>query len=135
MTLAHIQGRSVDRLTDQCLSPAAAVAAAAAAAAAAPPAAFAPLSSQVSLCSSLEPGKVRAGKVNELFVYDNFSRVPVEEVQAGDICALTGIADIGVSGVSGYWGLIGAGCKCCRAPPTLPHGVMNRRGGVVACGM
>jgi hypothetical protein len=30
-------------------------------------------------------------------VYDNFSRVPVEEVQAGDICALTGISDIGVS--------------------------------------
>jgi predicted membrane GTPase involved in stress response len=51
----------------------------------------------VALCSSLAPGKVRAGKVNELFVYDNFSRVPVEEVQAGDICAFTGIGDIGVS--------------------------------------
>jgi hypothetical protein len=44
----------------------------------------------------LEPGKVRNGKVNEVFVYDNFSRVPVEEVQAGDICAITGIQDIGV---------------------------------------
>ena len=33
-------------------------------------------------------------KVNELFVYDNFSRTPVDEVQAGDICALTGIQDI-----------------------------------------
>jgi predicted membrane GTPase involved in stress response len=53
---------------------------------------------QVSLCSSLTPGKVRPGKVNELFVYDNFSRVPVEEVQAGDICAMTGISDIGVRG-------------------------------------
>lgn len=52
---------------------------------------------QLSLCSSLEPGRVRPGKVNELFVYDNFSRVPVEEVQAGDICAVTGIQDIGVS--------------------------------------
>lgn len=57
----------------------------------------------MSLCSSLEPGKVRKGKVNELFVYDNFSRVPVEEVQAGDICALTGISDIGVS-VCGWVG-------------------------------
>lgn len=54
---------------------------------------------QVSICSSLEPeGKCRMGKVNELFVYDNFSRAAVEEVQAGDICALTGIADISVSG-------------------------------------
>jgi GTP-binding protein len=41
--------------------------------------------------------QVRPGKVNELFVYDNFSRVAVEEVQAGDICAVTGIQDIGVS--------------------------------------
>ncbi|WIA43813.1 hypothetical protein OEZ86_010230 [Tetradesmus obliquus] len=60
----------------------------------------------LSICSSLEPGKVRPGKVNELFVrpgkvnelfvYDNFSRIPVEEVQAGDICAVTGIQDIGI---------------------------------------
>ena len=49
----------------------------------------------VSICSSLdETGKCRAGKVGELFVYDNFSRVGVDEVQAGDICALTGIQDI-----------------------------------------
>jgi GTP-binding protein len=48
----------------------------------------------VAICSSLEPGKVRAAKVNELFVYDNFARVPVDEVAAGDICALTGISDI-----------------------------------------
>jgi GTP-binding protein len=52
----------------------------------------------VSICSSLEAGKCRVGKVNELFVYDNFLRVPVEEVQAGDICALTGIQDIMVRG-------------------------------------
>lgn len=50
---------------------------------------------QVSICTSLDPeGKCRIGKVNELFVYDNFYRVAVEEVQAGDICALTGIQDI-----------------------------------------
>eukprot|EP00882_Tetradesmus_deserticola_P000261 GHRQ01000288.1.p1 GENE.GHRQ01000288.1~~GHRQ01000288.1.p1 ORF type:complete len:685 (+),score=335.85 GHRQ01000288.1:559-2613(+) len=51
---------------------------------------------QLAICSSLEPGKVRPGKVNELFVYDNFSRVGVDEVQAGDICAVTGIQDIGI---------------------------------------
>lgn len=33
-------------------------------------------------------GKMRPGKVGELFVYDNFSRMPVDEVEAGDICAL-----------------------------------------------
>jgi GTP-binding protein len=44
------------------------------------------------------------GKVNELFVYDNFSRVAVDEVAAGDICALTGIADISVgAGVCRGW--------------------------------
>ena len=48
----------------------------------------------VSICSSLMPGVCKAGKVNELFVYDNFSRVGVDEVQAGDICALTGIQDV-----------------------------------------
>jgi len=53
---------------------------------------------------------VRNGKVNELFVYDNFSRVNVEEVQAGDICALTGIADIGVSGWP-WGGREGGGCE------------------------
>ena len=35
--------------------------------------------------------------MNELFVYDNFNRVPVDEVESGDICALTGISDIMVS--------------------------------------
>jgi GTP-binding protein len=51
---------------------------------------------QVAVCSSLEPGKSRTAKVGELFVYENFGRVPVEEVQAGDICALTGIQDIAI---------------------------------------
>ncbi len=48
----------------------------------------------VSICSSLEPGVTRRAKISELFVYSNFSRVPVEEVMAGDICALTGLPDI-----------------------------------------
>jgi GTP-binding protein len=50
----------------------------------------------IQICTSLEPGKCRQGKVAELFVYDNFARVPVESVSAGDICALTGIADISI---------------------------------------
>jgi GTP-binding protein len=48
---------------------------------------------QVAICSSLEPG-TRTAKITELFVYDNFNKVPVDEVQAGDICALAGISDI-----------------------------------------
>ena len=34
--------------------------------------------------------------MSELFVYDNFSRVPVDVVQAGDICALTGLSDVSI---------------------------------------
>ena len=34
--------------------------------------------------------------MSELFVYDNFSRVPVDIVQAGDICALTGLSDVSI---------------------------------------
>ncbi|CAL4969936.1 unnamed protein product [Urochloa decumbens] len=36
----------------------------------------------------------RVAKVSELFVYQNFSRVPVESVGAGDICAVCGMSDI-----------------------------------------
>ncbi|VAI57550.1 unnamed protein product [Triticum turgidum subsp. durum] len=36
----------------------------------------------------------RIGKIGELFVYENFGRVPVESVSAGDICAVCGINDI-----------------------------------------
>ena len=64
---------------------------------------------QVAMCSSLEPGKMRAAKVNELFVYDNFSRTPVDEVQAGDICALTGISDISVRPLWHGWVWVGPG--------------------------
>ncbi|KAJ9515413.1 hypothetical protein QJQ45_016409 [Haematococcus lacustris] len=49
---------------------------------------------QVVICSSLEPGVTRTAKATELFVYDNFIRVPVDEVSAGDICAMCGVSDI-----------------------------------------
>lgn len=39
---------------------------------------------------------VKRGRVTELFVYDNFIRTPVEEVDAGDICAFTGISDVSI---------------------------------------
>lgn len=38
----------------------------------------------------------RFSKVSELFVYEKFFRVPVESVEAGDICAVCGIDDIQV---------------------------------------
>lgn len=34
--------------------------------------------------------------MTELFVYDNFSRSPVDHVAAGDICALTGLAAVSI---------------------------------------
>ena len=40
--------------------------------------------------------KLRGGKISELFVYDNFSRAAVDEVDAGDICAVTGLSDVGI---------------------------------------
>ncbi|KAF8752708.1 hypothetical protein HU200_011893 [Digitaria exilis] len=40
----------------------------------------------------------RVAKISELFVYQNFSRVPVESVSAGDICAVCGMSDIMVGG-------------------------------------
>eukprot|EP00261_Vitis_vinifera_P036107 XP_019077350.1 PREDICTED: uncharacterized protein LOC100264026 isoform X2 [Vitis vinifera] len=36
----------------------------------------------------------RYARVSELFVYEKFSRVPAETVEAGDICAVCGIDDI-----------------------------------------
>lgn len=48
----------------------------------------------VALC--LPDEESRKGKVTELFVYDNFTRVPTEEVHAGDICCLTGISDVSI---------------------------------------
>ena len=29
-------------------------------------------------------------------MYDNFNRVPAERVEAGDICAFTGLGDVGI---------------------------------------
>lgn len=40
--------------------------------------------------------KVKTGKIAELFVYDNFNRVVAERVEAGDICAFTGLSDVGI---------------------------------------
>lgn len=39
-----------------------------------------------------EPG--RTGKLNELFVFDNFQRSTVDCVEAGDICAIAGLEDV-----------------------------------------
>ncbi|GAB4851605.1 Putative elongation factor TypA-like svr3, chloroplastic [Ancistrocladus abbreviatus] len=36
----------------------------------------------------------RYARISELFVYEKFSRAPVESVEAGDICAVCGIDDI-----------------------------------------
>ncbi|KAL4446235.1 hypothetical protein ABPG77_003042 [Micractinium sp. CCAP 211/92] len=45
-----------------------------------------------------KPGdaKPQTGRISELFVYDNFARVGVDEVAAGDICALTGLAAVSI---------------------------------------
>ncbi|XP_068636877.1 putative elongation factor TypA-like SVR3, chloroplastic [Aristolochia californica] len=47
----------------------------------------------VKVCNSDE-SSCRYAKVSELFVYENFSRAPVQSVEAGDICAVCGISDI-----------------------------------------
>ena len=36
----------------------------------------------------------RNARINELFVYDNFVRTPVDKVEAGDICAVSGLDDV-----------------------------------------
>ncbi|CAH9134962.1 unnamed protein product [Cuscuta epithymum] len=46
----------------------------------------------VRICTSEE--SFRFGRVSELFVYEKFYRVPAESVEAGDICAVSGIGDI-----------------------------------------
>ncbi|KAL7097930.1 hypothetical protein ACP275_10G173800 [Erythranthe tilingii] len=46
----------------------------------------------VRICSS--ENECRFGKVSELFVYEKFNRVPVDTVEAGDICAVCGFDDI-----------------------------------------
>lgn len=49
---------------------------------------------QVAIC--LPDTEARKGKISELFVYENFNRKPVDEVRAGDICCLTGLADASI---------------------------------------
>ncbi|KAF8403809.1 hypothetical protein HHK36_011915 [Tetracentron sinense] len=46
----------------------------------------------VRVCTSDEA--CRYAKISELFVYEKFNRIPVETVEAGDICAVCGIGDI-----------------------------------------
>ncbi|XP_010057296.1 putative elongation factor TypA-like SVR3, chloroplastic [Eucalyptus grandis] len=46
----------------------------------------------VKVCTSDD--SCRYARVSELFVYEKFSRIPVEIVEAGDICAVCGISDI-----------------------------------------
>eukprot|EP00262_Sarcandra_glabra_P000118 TRINITY_DN1017_c0_g1_i1.p1 TRINITY_DN1017_c0_g1~~TRINITY_DN1017_c0_g1_i1.p1 ORF type:complete len:706 (+),score=115.22 TRINITY_DN1017_c0_g1_i1:69-2120(+) len=47
---------------------------------------------EVRVCTSDDA--CRFARISELFVYENFNRVPVETVEAGDICAVCGIGDI-----------------------------------------
>ncbi|OAE21085.1 hypothetical protein AXG93_3661s1100 [Marchantia polymorpha subsp. ruderalis] len=49
-------------------------------------------SQDVKVCTP--DGNCRTARVSELFVYDNFIRVPVDSVAAGDICALSGLDDV-----------------------------------------
>ncbi|EPS64041.1 hypothetical protein M569_10740, partial [Genlisea aurea] len=46
----------------------------------------------VRVCASDD--ECRFSRVSELFVYEKFNRVPVDSVEAGDICAVCGINDI-----------------------------------------
>lgn len=39
---------------------------------------------------------MKTGKLAEVFVFSNFTRIPVEEVIAGDICAVTGLSDVSI---------------------------------------
>lgn len=47
---------------------------------------------EVKVCTPDE--NCRFGKVSEVFVYENFMKVPAETVEAGDICAVCGIDDV-----------------------------------------
>ncbi|MBA0633987.1 hypothetical protein Golax_019650 [Gossypium laxum] len=47
---------------------------------------------EVRVCTSED--SCRYARISELFVYEKFSKTPVERVEAGDICAVCGIEDI-----------------------------------------
>lgn len=51
---------------------------------------------QANRCAAAEYEKLKTGKLAEVFVFSNFTRVPVEEVIAGDICAVTGLSDVSI---------------------------------------
>ena len=38
----------------------------------------------------------RTARITELFVYNDFTRVAVDTVDAGDICAMTGISNVSI---------------------------------------
>ncbi|OMO71508.1 hypothetical protein COLO4_28209 [Corchorus olitorius] len=59
---------------------------------------------EVRVCTSEDA--CRYGRVSELFVYEKFSRTPVESVEAGDICAVCGIEDIQASAYNFFCGFI-----------------------------
>ena len=48
----------------------------------------------VTICTPDE--SCRNGRIGELYVYNNFQRQVVEEVSAGDICALSGLPDASI---------------------------------------
>mgnify|MGYP000843712159 CR=1 FL=1 len=41
-------------------------------------------------------GNAHQGKTNQVFIYKGLSRVPVEEIQCGEICMISGIPDINI---------------------------------------
>lgn len=41
-------------------------------------------------------GSAHQGKTNQIFVYKGLSRVPVDEIQCGEICMISGIPDINI---------------------------------------
>ena len=49
---------------------------------------------EIVLCNALKPEMAEKAKAVSLYVFDGLSRVPVQEAQAGDIIALSGIGDV-----------------------------------------
>eukprot|EP00249_Psilotum_nudum_P022560 c28564_g1_i2 orf=352-1866(+) len=47
---------------------------------------------EIKICTP--DGACRPGKINELFVFENFARIPSDTVEAGDICAVSGMSDV-----------------------------------------
>ena len=50
--------------------------------------------SQYEVCNA--SGDTHKGKTNQIFVYKGLSRVPVPEIQCGEICMISGIPDINI---------------------------------------